>query len=98
MAGRYLCDACFGSNLAPLRRQRAEGDGGEDVHPWMPLAEASRLHEVSRLGARAPPELRPRVLTIKHAAMKLDMETQMKRIAEGLETERGIILSLKVAI
>ena len=60
--------------------------GSPTLHPWLPgERDASQQSEVEALVARAPVELRPKAMQVRHDAMKGDMDAQMRRIAAGLE-------------
>ena len=66
------------------------------AHPWLPSGlEPSKQSEVAKQVSRAPMDLKPTVLKVRHCAMKGDMDTQMRRIAGGLEAERDLILHFK---
>lgn len=57
----YLCSLCFGNVIAPLRRP-AESEE-EHPHPWLPAdMEDSQQSKVMAISARAPVELKPKLL------------------------------------
>ena len=68
-------------------------------HPWLPsgqeLGPPSQQGLVKELIARAPTDLKPKVMQIRHDAMKGDMDAQMQRLARGLEAERELISHFK---
>ena len=66
------------------------------LHPWLPSGhEPSLQTEVEVVAQRAPTDLTPQVMQIRHSAMKEDMSTQMRRIAHAVTSERAIITHIK---
>ena len=97
----YLCDVCFGPDIAPHRTRVALAEaavaGDADLppsHPWLPQGEEpSQQSEVETKMARAkamkegaPRKVRLQLLRMSHAAMKGDLAAQMERVASGLQS------------
>ena len=105
----YLCDVCFGPDIAPHRTRVAlaeaavAGDADLPSHPWLPQGEEpSQQSEVETKMARAkamkegaPRKVRLQLLRMSHAAMKGDLAAQMERVASGLQSERPMIARFK---
>ena len=67
-------------------------------NPWLPSeTEPSQQAAVEEMVARAPTDLKPVVMQVRHHALKNDMEAQMRRISDGLEAERSLIAHFKQA-
>ena len=96
LTNSYLTSLCFGSAVGPRGPHRPP-EAIEEGHPWLSAEgcalESSRVAKVTAMNARAPVELKPRLMQEGHHATKEDMETQMARVARGLEMERPLIRS-----
>ena len=58
----YLCTLCFGSAIGPVRRPN---DKDLEAHPWLPGdTEPSQQSKVAAMTARAPVDLKPRLLQV----------------------------------
>lgn len=66
----------------------SESGRASPTHPWLPTEKGvSKQTKVEVAVARAPTDLTPKVMQVRHHAMKGDLEMQMARIARGIEAE-----------
>ena len=62
----YLCTLCFGNAIGPVRRPN---EGKQETSPWIPAeGEGSKQANVAAMSARAPVELKPKLLQARALA------------------------------
>lgn len=97
----YLRAAIFGDSMTPSHTSASPEPRDYEASarpPWLPTeADISRQAEVAMAAARAPSHMRPKMLRLSHVAMKYDMDKQMRRVAEGLHTERSLVALFKAS-
>ena len=70
------------------------------VHPWLP-SEREPSHQafierqVGLTRANDHTELKTHVMHVRHSSLKADLDEQMRRIANGMEAERDLIVHFK---